>query len=127
MAGRPWQAVLVSSSEPRLNPSSNESTMAAHQLTGDPVTRPKSTVSLTTHILLVGTMLLFFLVATLVTLQVTWQWWVIPAAVAIPVVAVLAERTIRTQKARESRRALAAGLRSGGTSGTAPAASDGRR
>jgi hypothetical protein len=71
----------------------------------------KSTVSATSHILLVGTMLLFFSVCTLITLQAAWMWWLIPAVIAVPVLAVLVERTNRMLKTREATRALEAELR----------------
>lgn len=66
---------------------------------------------LTTHILLVGSMLLFFLAATLVTLHATWQWWLIPAVVAVPVVVVLTQRYNKVQRARAARRLMEAELR----------------
>lgn len=66
---------------------------------------------MTTHILLTGTMLLFFAVCTLITLQAAWQWWLIPAVIAVPVLAVLVERTNRMLKTREATRALEAELR----------------
>ena len=78
----------------------------------------KSTVPLTTHILLVGVMLIFFIGATLITLQATWQWWVIPAVIAIPVVVILAQRWDRMHKAKAARRAMEAELRAARQGGT---------
>ncbi len=97
---------LVSSSEPRLNRPSAIGTQ--HEPTGGDENPLKSTVPLTTHILLVGVMLLFFLAATLITLQATWLWWLIPAVIAVPVVTILAQRWNRMQRARAARRAMAA-------------------
>ncbi len=78
----------------------------------------KSTVPVTTHVLLVGVMLIFFLGATLITLQATWQWWVIPAVIAIPVIVILAQRWSRMQKAKAARKAMEAELRAARQSGT---------
>ncbi len=64
----------------------------------------KSNVPLSTHILVVGVMLLFFLSATLVTLQASWQWWLSAVTVAVPVAAVLLERFRRVRTARKDRR-----------------------
>lgn len=75
----------------------------------------KSNVPFSTHILLVGSMLLFFLAATLITLQASWEWWLIPAVVAVPVVIVLAQRYQKVQKAREARRLMEAELRAART------------
>jgi hypothetical protein len=98
----------VSSSEPRLS----RPTVGSHaELTSGDVDPLKSNVPLTTHILVVGTMLLFFLGATLITLQATWQWWLLPAAIAIPVVVILGRRWDRRQKAKDARRAMEAELR----------------
>ena len=71
----------------------------------------KSNVPRSTHVLLVGVMLLFFTIATLITLQAAWMWWLIPAVIAVPVLAVLVERTNRMLKAREASRMLEAELR----------------
>jgi hypothetical protein len=99
----------VSSSEPRLTrPSAPNS---QYELTGSGENPLKSNVPLTTHILLVGVMLLFFISATLITLQATWQWWVLPAAIAIPVIVILAQRWDHMQKARAARKAAEAELR----------------
>lgn len=73
----------------------------------------KSNVPLSSHVLLVGIMLLFFSVATLITLQTAWMWWLIPAVIAVPVLAVLVERTNRVLKTREAAKALEAELRMG--------------
>ena len=98
----------VSSSEPRLS----RPTVGSHEeLTSADANPLKSNVPLATHILLVGIMLLFFLVATLITLQAGWQWWLIPAVIAIPVVVILAQRWDRRQKAKDARRAMEAELR----------------
>jgi len=43
----------------------------------------KSNVPLSTHVLVVGVMLLFLLSATLITLQANWQWWLSASAPAI--------------------------------------------
>ena len=43
--------------------------------TGGDVNPLKSNVPLSTHVLVVGVMLLFLLSATLITLQASWQWW----------------------------------------------------
>jgi hypothetical protein len=101
----------VSSSVPRPNqPTAGQQSSPA--LAGIDADVLKSNVSKTTHILLTGTMLLFFTVCTLITLQASWQWWLIPAVIAVPVVAVLVERTNRMLKTREATRALEAELRS---------------
>jgi hypothetical protein len=101
--------VLVSSSEPRLTPPAASGSQ--HELTGEEINGLRSNVPFTTHILLVGSMLLFFLIATLITLQTSWEWWLIPAVVAVPVVVVLGQRYQRVQKAREARRLMEAELR----------------
>lgn len=103
--GRLW---VVSSSEPRLTPPATSASQ--RELTGD-VDPLKSTVPFTTHVLLDGSMLLFFLAATLITLQTSWQWWLIPAAVAIPVAVILVQRYNRAARAREARRRMEAELR----------------
>ncbi len=99
----------MSTSEPRPNQSA-----AAQQsqpaLAGIDADALKSTVPMSSHVLLVGIMLLFFVVATLITLQVSWMWWLIPAVIAVPVIAVLVERTNRWLKTREAARALEAEL-----------------
>jgi hypothetical protein len=97
----------VSSSEPRLTPRSG----SQRELTGEDVNPLKSNVPFATHILLVGSMLLFFLAATLITLQASWEWWLIPAVVAVPVVIVLTQRYLKVQKAREARRLMESELR----------------
>ena len=61
-------------------------------------------------------MLLFFAVATLITLQASLLWWVIPVVIAIPVVLVLGERSNRVLKAREAAR-VGRQLPTGGPSG----------
>ena len=99
----------MSSSESRPNPSSP----AAHTqpaLAHIDADALKSNVPRSTHVLLVGVMLLFFVVATLITLQAAWMWWLIPAVIAVPVLAVLVERTNRMLKAREASRMLEAEL-----------------
>ena len=102
----------VSSSEPRLS----RPTVGSHaELTSADANPLKSNVPLTTHILLVGIMLLFFLGATLITLQASWQWWLLPAAVAIPVIVILGQRWDRRQKAKDARRAMEAELRAAAT------------
>lgn len=101
----------MSSSEPRLTRAT------AGELTGDVANPLKSNVPFTTHILLVGSMLLFFVAATLITLQATWQWWLIEVAIAIPVLVVLVERYTRARGAREARRAMEAELRAAGGPG----------
>ena len=124
----------MSSSEPRLTkPTAGQLSAAqANRLTTDPhpdgplttnaqtvdsltVNPLKSTVPLATHVLLVGVMLLFFLAATLITLQARWQWWLIPALVAVPVISVLTQRAKRVSRAREARRQLELQLRSSGS------------
>ncbi len=99
----------VSSSEPRLSRPSTAGSQ--HELTAGDENPLKSNVPLTTHILLVGVMLIFFIGATLITLQATWQWWVIPMVIAIPVIVILAQRWDRMQKARAARKAMEAELR----------------
>ena len=106
----------VSSSEPRLN---RPSTAAQRELTGAELNPLKSNVPVTTHILLVGIMLLFFLGATLITLQASWQWWVLPAVIAIPVVVILAQRWDHRQKAKAARKAMEAELRAARQTGPA--------
>ena len=109
-AGRSWHAGPVSTSEPRPNqPTAGQQSSPA--LAGIDADVLKSNVALTTHILLVGTMLLFFAVCTLITLQAAWMWWLIPAVIAVPVVGVLVERANRRLKAREATRVLEAELR----------------
>ena len=110
MANRTTRGTLesVSSSEPRLNRSAADS---QRELTGAEQNPLKSNVPLTTHILVVGIMLLFFIGATLITLQATWQWWVLPAVIAIPVIVILAQRWDRRQKAKAARKAMEADLR----------------
>ncbi len=109
---------LVSSSEPRLTQSS--ATGGQRELTGNEHNPLRSTVPLATHILLVGVMLLFFISATLITLQAGWQWWLIAVAIAIPVIVVLAERIGRVRKAREARRRLTDGIPAPYGQGTGP-------
>ncbi len=92
----------VPSSEPDLTGS--PSTGSARELTGGDVDPLKSNVALSTHVLVVGVMLLFFLSATLITLQASWQWWLSAVAVAVPVTAVLIERFGRVRTARKDRR-----------------------
>jgi hypothetical protein len=108
----------VSSSDPRLNrPSAAGSD---RELTGGDMNPLKSTVPFATHVLLVGAMLLFFSSATLITLQASWQWWLIPAVIAIPVAVVLGGRIAKVRASRETRRAMDAELRDargGSTSG----------
>lgn len=107
-----WRGTLdlVSSSEPHPNkPAAARQSQPA--LAGIDADVLKSTVPVTTHILLIGTMLLFFAVATLITLQAAWMWWLIPLVIAVPVVAVLVERTNRALKAREAARVLESELR----------------
>lgn len=100
----------MSSSEPRPRTSAaSEQTPPA--LAGIDAEALKSTVPLSSHVLLVGTMLLFFVVATLITLQAGWMWWLIPTVIAVPVAAVLVERTNRMLKSREAARALEEELR----------------
>lgn len=100
----------MSSSEPRPRTSAApEQTPPA--LAGIDTDSLKSTVPLSSHVLLVGIMLLFFSVATLITLQAGWMWWLIPAVIAVPVAAVLVERTNRMLKSREAARALEEELR----------------
>ena len=106
----------MSSSEPRLN---RPSTAAQRELTGAELNPLKSNVPVTTHILLVGIMLLFFLGATLITLQASWQWWVLPAVIAIPVVVILAQRWDHRQKAKAARKAMEAELRAARQTGPA--------
>jgi len=98
----------VSSSEPRLS----RPTVGSHEeLASGQVNPLKSNVPLTTHVLVVGIMLLFFVTATLITLQANWLWWLIPAVLAIPVLVILAQRWDRRQKAKDARRAMEAELR----------------
>ncbi len=101
----------MSTSDPRTSGSSPASgpTRSTAHIDADAL---KSTVPLSSHVLLVGIMLLFFTVATLITLQVGWIWWLIPAVIAVPVLVVLVERTNRMLKAREAARVMAADLRS---------------
>ena len=104
----------MSSSEPSPNqPAPAEQTRPV--LAGIDADVLKSNVPFTTHILLVGVMLLFFSIATLITLQAPWMWWLIPAVIAVPVLAVLVERTNRVLKAREASRVLDAQLRAAST------------
>jgi hypothetical protein len=63
----------VRSSEPDLTGSS--STGPRPRAAGGGVNPLKSNVPLSTHVLVVGVMLLFLLSATLITLQASWQWW----------------------------------------------------
>ncbi len=110
MANRTARGTLegVSSSEPRLS----RPTVGSHaELTSAGANPLKSNVPLTTHILVVGIMLLFFLGATLITLQATWEWWLLPAVIAVPVVVILGRRWDRRQKAKDARRAMEAELR----------------
>ena len=114
MANRTGRGTLegVSSSEPRLS----RPTVGSHaELTSGDANPLKSNVPLTTHILVVGIMLLFFVGATLITLQATWQWWILPAAIAIPVLVILGQRWDRRQKAKDARRAMEAELRAAAT------------
>jgi len=92
----------VPSSEPDLTGSSSAG--SAPELTGGDVNPLKSNVPLSTHVLVVGVMLLFLLSATLITLQASWQWWLSAVAVAVPVAAVLIERFGRVRTARKDRR-----------------------
>ena len=101
----------MSTSEPRPSSSAaREQTPPA--LAGIDTDSLKSNVPLSSHVLLVGIMLLFFAVATLITLQAGWMWWLIPAVIAVPVIAVLVERSNRMLKSREAARALEEELRS---------------
>ncbi|MET3803739.1 ABC-type multidrug transport system fused ATPase/permease subunit [Nakamurella sp. UYEF19] len=99
------------SSEPRSTNPQPSFSHSAGALSADNENLLKSNVPFTTHILLVGSMILFFIAATLITLQTSWQWWLIPAAIAIPVVAVLIERGKRVSKARAATRLMEAELR----------------
>lgn len=84
---------------------------ARPELTADEFSSLRSNVPPSTHVLLVGIMVLFFSVATLITLQANWLWWVIPAAVAVPVVTVLSQRWSKVSKLRTERLARDAELR----------------
>jgi len=101
----------VPSSEPRLTPPS--SAASSYELTGGEIRLLKSTVPFATHVLVVGGMLLFFIAATLLTLQAPWQWWIFEYVVAAPVLVVLGQRTLRVQKGRDARHLLEAQLRAG--------------
>lgn len=98
----------MSSSESRQNQPTAGQQFPAPGIDADVL---KSTVSKSSHVLLVGIMLLFFSVCTLITLQAAWMWWLIPVVIAVPVLAVLVERTNRMLKSREAARALEAELR----------------
>jgi hypothetical protein len=102
-----WQAAQVSSFDPRPTP---VTAAAPPELTADDFASIKSTVPHSTHILLGGVMLLFFSIATLITLQAGLLWWLIPVAVAVPVVIVLAQRARRVNRSRSSRLAAGAAL-----------------
>jgi hypothetical protein len=99
---------LVSSSEPRLSrPAVSRSEREINELISGDMNPLKSTVPFTTHILLVGSMLLFFVAATLITLQASWEWWLIEVAIAIPVVTVIVGRWNKVQRLKAERRAMA--------------------
>ena len=105
----------MSSSEPRL--SRPLTVGSAPELTGPDTNPLKSNVPFATHIVLIGFMLLFFVSATLITLQAAWPWWIIAVVIAIPVVVVLAQRYARVQKARRQRLELEAKLGRGRSAG----------
>lgn len=106
----------VSSSDPRL--SRPLTVGSSPELIGADSTVLKSNVPFSTHIVLVGSMLLFFVSATLITLQAAWPWWIIAVVIAIPVAVVLSQRYIRVQKARKARLELEAKLGRGRTGGS---------
>ncbi|MET0865105.1 MAG: hypothetical protein ABWZ98_12290 [Nakamurella sp.] len=62
-----------------------------------------STVPASSNVMLVGTMLAFFSTCLVITFQAPLIWWLIPVALAVPVV-VLA--TIRYRRHRRKRAAL---------------------
>ncbi len=74
----------------------------------------RSTVPLTTHILVVGVMILFFSIATLITLQARVIWWLIPVLVAVPVGVVLAQRWKAAAASRAGRLSMEAEMRRSG-------------
>jgi hypothetical protein len=101
----------VSSSEPRLR----RPTVGSHEeLTSADANPLKSTVPMTTHVLVVGMMLFFFVTATLITLQADWLWWLIPAVIAVPVAVILSQRWDRRQKVKAARLAMENELRAAG-------------
>jgi len=81
----------------------------------------KSNVPLSTHVLVVGVMLLFLLSATLITLQASWQWWLSAVAAAVPVTVVLIERFGRVRTARKDRRLEMESALGAAAGGDAPA------
>ena len=111
-----WHAGAVSA-EPPVNPAPHPSDKPAFtgqtppRLAGIDADPLRSNVPRSTHVLLVGIMLLFFVVLTLITLQAAWMWWLIPVVLAVPVVAVLVERSNRVLKSREAARVMEAELR----------------
>ncbi|SDO25869.1 hypothetical protein SAMN04515671_0335 [Nakamurella panacisegetis] len=105
----------MSSSEPRL--SRPLTVGSAPELTGPDSNPLKSNVPLSTHIALIGCMLLFFVSATLITLQAAWPWWIVVVVIAIPVLVVLSQRYGRVRKARRERLELEAKLGRGRSAG----------
>lgn len=119
-----WQAGRVSTSASSPEPSALRPTPSGpsspSERSGDQPESPRSKVPVPTLIVLVGVMLLFLSGAILFTLQAHWVWWLIPAAIAVPVVLVLGERAARVNKARNARLALEGHLRNAGRSGGTP-------
>ncbi|MDQ2739682.1 MAG: hypothetical protein M3Y35_13935 [Actinomycetota bacterium] len=84
------------------------------QLSDQQLAALRSKVPLTTHILVVGVMMLFFSIATLITLQASVIWWLIPVLVAVPVGVVLTQRWKTAAASRAARRSMEAEMRRSG-------------
>jgi hypothetical protein len=62
------------------------------------VQQPSARVPLSSHLILVGVMVLFFAVAMDIVFDAPWAWWILPVLAAVPIV------IGATQKQNERRR-----------------------